>query len=581
MASQVHTSLLFKEALEAISDQNHDAAITTHQSNPNDADALQSKAIVLIKQEKHFKALETIKQLEIVAPKEAYCLSSLNRHEEAYLEIEKSVDDSFAVKNLKAQISHPDFPELFANYQAAIGASLLSNGSKDYKVIDFTPSTHEILFNLSCIAISEGDLDKAKKLLDEAACNTALCNRTLKEEMYSKDEIYQELVPIKLQQAYIRQLQGEVTESARIYSEIIENKVEDSSMVTVATNNLLSTKGFEEEVFETLHTLKKRIAEDPKSSHRLLKMQKAILAGNEMALFLRLKQFPHSFSKAKKMESLQPTGYRKMHSAVVNFHQNRPKLAIAELQKQVKEDGGNIPLNFALAQLFIQTNRYDLALDQLEALRNNLSSSEDRVLPGLIGTLAWLYEQTSQPAKSEVLLAEAAKVDSEYRTLYESVLKRKQAMATLSRNQPEEAAVQFQSLLSSDPGDLESLRGLIKALSLYDPALAEQYLEAYAKPSLDPASLEDGYLKRLKQFTSVAPAKKAKVKKCKRRNKPPKNFNPNVKPDPQRWLRMSERSYFKNRINKPVRGNQGASIVEAKEVLTLPQSPQPSAKPKA
>lgn len=619
MTSQVSAEALFKQTFEAISNRDHPLALTTLdkliQTNPDDIDALHSKAVLLISEEKYFKALEAIKLIEKAAPNlqstpflKAYCLLMVDRYAEAYMEVERSADTSFAVKHLKAQIafklemfptcfeiycellklvpeSHPDFHEVYANYLAAIGASLLSDGSRSYTPMDSTLSTHESLFNMACIAISKGDLDRAKQLLDDAA---ALCKRTLEGEMFSKDEIYQELVPIRLQQAYVKQLQGKVTESAQIYSEIIANKfhfkgsftqvrVDDSSLITIATNNLLSTKGLEEEAFETLHTLKMRVSEDAKSSHRLFKMQKGILAWNEMALYLRLQQFPHSFSKAKKMERLQPTGYRKLHSAVVNFHLNRPKLAIAELEKQVEGNPGSVPLNLALAQLFLQLNRYDLALAQLEALYRSLSSSEAKVLPGLVGALVWLYDHTSQPQKSESLLEEAASVESEYRILYQGVLHRKRAFATLANHQPGEAAAQFQHLLSSDPGELESLRGLILALSLYDPALAEQYLEPYAKPTLDPAALEDDYLKSLKRFTSAAPAKKAKVKKCKRRNKPPKHFNPNSKPDPQRWLRMSNRTYFKSRPNKPVRANQGA--VEVKEAS--PQPPQPSTKPKA
>lgn len=48
----------------------------------------------------------------------------------------------------------------------------------------------------------------------------------MEDELCSKEEIYQELAPIKLQQAYIKQLHGDLSGSARIYSELLENKYE-------------------------------------------------------------------------------------------------------------------------------------------------------------------------------------------------------------------------------------------------------------------------------------------------------------------------------------------------------------------
>ncbi|KAJ9058643.1 Signal recognition particle subunit SRP72 [Entomophthora muscae] len=616
MASQSEEiTSLFKEALDALSELKYSVALESLDKIielcPKDVDASRTKAMILIKEEKFLKGFEMLEKLEKISPKEsslpfakAYCLCSLNRLQEAHKEINKAKDaQSFAVKNLKGQIAfkmedfptciniyyglvqetpetHPEYQELLANCQAAIGASLLSDKPITYKTIDSSLLTHEILFNMACIAIAEDNLEKANKLLQDA---TSLCVRVLEEELCSKEEIYQELAPIKLQQAYIKQLQGDISGSGQIYSELLSNKLDNPSLTTIATNNMLSTQDLDEKVFETLHTLKQQIASDPKSSHRLLKKQNALLAGNEVALFLSLKKFPHSFSKAKKMESLHPSGYRKIHPALVHFHSKKPKLAVTELQKRIKEDAASIPLNFALAQLYIQDNRYDLAIDQLEALRNNLKGAENKVLPGLIGALAWLYEQTANLAKAESLLDSATKEDSPYREIYQSVFKRKQAYALLDNNQPEAEAAQFQALLSANSEDLESFRGLIKAFSLYDPATAEQYLESYSKPSLESASLEANYLKSLKQpaqFTSANLAKKAKAKKNNRRNRPPKKMNANGKPDVQRWLPMTERSYYKNKSNKLMRGNQGASVAEVKEEPVVPKAPASSTKAK-
>jgi hypothetical protein len=80
---------------------------------------------------------------------------------------------------------------------------------------------------------------------------------------------------------------------------------------------------------------------------------------------------------------------------------------------------------------------------------------------------------------------------------------------------------------------------------------------------------------------------KDKKKKRKKKTKLPKNYNPSVKPDPERWLPKWQRSYFNRKQRKGVvgKGSQGLSLPQASSMLgagSANPTPAPaSAKPAA
>merc|ERR1711974_143414 len=76
---------------------------------------------------------------------------------------------------------------------------------------------------------------------------------------------------------------------------------------------------------------------------------------------------------------------------------------------------------------------------------------------------------------------------------------------------------------------------------------------------------------------------KKKKKKKKKKKRLPKNYDPNSAPDPDRWLPRNQRSGYKKRKNKQMRGrHQGQDSGEPakpelrkKHQLLLPNSNQP------
>lgn len=93
-------------------------------------------------------------------------------------------------------------------------------------------------------------------------------------------------------------------------------------------------------------------------------------------------------------------------------------------------------------------------------------------------------------------------------------------------------------------------------------------------------SLGSKYVK--KTVVEEKKKKKKKKKKRKRNKAPPKNYDPNVDPDPERWLPKWQRSAFKKRRDKRKDASGGVGKGSQGVVSDdVPEAPKPSPKPGA
>jgi len=183
-----------------------------------------------------------------------------------------------------------------------------------------------------------------------------------------------------------------------------------------------------------------------------------------------------------------------------------------------------------------------------------------------------------------------------------------------------EAAAVYERLVKLDKTDQESLASLIIAYSYFNPELAEQYEKSLPliSTSIDAESLENlpasRFLSRQKQEDEKKDQQQdqkaekkvkkvdgeAKKKKKKKKKRLPKNYDPSVPVDAERWLPKHERSYFKRGRGKKKeigKGSQGAVeksgsasnlVPESKEspkasdapAENKPKQPPPAKKPK-
>ncbi len=252
-----------------------------------------------------------------------------------------------------------------------------------------------------------------------------------------------------------------------------------------------------------------------------------------------------------------------------------------------KAHPGSHSLSLLLAQLYAEEKRYAEATVVLES---SLSASKDsmRHSPNTVFMIRTMHEKAGHPETSVKVLLDAcafwASTDpdaAEY-----TIFLKERAKQNLNGRRFEEAASDLELIVKRDPTDKVSLASLIRAYLEYAPELAEKYA-SYLPPLPLSQSVD---VSRLESFTDFVKPKATAVyvnfcfmfctrpKQCyrtpvtvsvtkKRKRKPilPKNYDPNVKPDPgvlsiyiflncvntraitERWLAKRDRTAFRKK----------------------------------
>lgn len=262
--------------------------------------------------------------------------------------------------------------------------------------------------------------------------------------------------------------------------------------------------------------------------------------------------------------------------AAVSAHQNKNSKALADLESFAKKQPQSLAIHFAIIQLQLIESKHSAALATLEGYLQGVKSQPELYYqPALIALLVWLYEQTGQSERAMQTLDDASSqwksgTSSTSSKPPSSILKQTAAFKLKARRF-QEAAADYEQLVKADPMDSQAIAGLITAYSEVNPALAEKYgnsLPVFESGSLDLATLErvvPGVKRRyMKKDGKEGPAVKKSKKNKKRKPLMPKQYDPNVTPDPERWLPKRERSTYKVKgKNKKalLKGSQGASVV--------------------
>lgn len=250
----------------------------------------------------------------------------------------------------------------------------------------------------------------------------------------------------------------------------------------------------------------------------------------------------------------------------------------------------DVGLLLTVIHLYLLTNNHGAATSLLESFLSRLAQStrpsdqDVRFAPGLVGTLVALYARQAQSSHIRTELAKAARywrhkskesADAEV-TAPVSLLKA--AGATLLESSGgadlQEAADIFTALRAHDPADRGTAAGLVAAYAAtsrtqeISPDLLEQLTPvARLTADVDAAALEeagvarsapvvasaDGARKRAAERERERPAKSRKVRK----GRMPKEFVEGRPMDPERWLPMRDRSYWKPKGRKGKKRAEG------------------------
>jgi signal recognition particle subunit SRP72 len=530
----------------------------------------------------------------------AYCEYRLNKPEVALKTIESANINPLPpnLKELKAQILYrlEQFDESFNLYRdiiknstddyeeerttnlSAVAANLAIEGS-DKKLPEFKENTYELVYNSAVALSGTGKFSEAEKKLK---ISEKMCREFLEEdEGMTEEDIENELAIIRVQLAFCLQMQGRNKEASAIYAETLKNKPNDPALVAVASNNSVVINK-DQNVFDSKKKIRAALVDAVE--HKLNSRQKKSIALNNCILAL----FTHQADLqqlANKLAAKYPD--LEFKAGLIQAGQfvkdKKFKEASEALEKLVaKHPKSSLEIKFALVQLHLMSGNKTKAIEILQSLDTKLKFS-----PGVVSALVSLHlGNNDKPGASEVLKAAVDWYKKNKTNVGDlSDMWRQAADFHMRGGESETAAKSLEELFRSNPNDMKILAQLVIAYAQFDPKKAQDAskklppLEALTtQAEIDELEATNWMMitKAVKKKTTKSDQSpgtpgsegaQKKIKKRKRKNKLPRYFDPNAKPDPERWLPKQERTGYrkkKDRRQKEVmKGSQGVSSGQA------------------
>ncbi|XP_037729383.1 signal recognition particle subunit SRP72 [Drosophila subpulchrella] len=560
---------------------------------PDDPTALHCKVVCLVQLSKFEEAYKFIEKnrLSSLVFEKAYCEYRLNKQQQAL----KTIDDAGLqplppnLKELRTQVLYrleryddclDSYRDIIKNtsdeYEderrtnlSAVAANLAVDQAKE--VPEVPEDTYEQYFNSACIQANRQKYAEAERKL---RTSEKLCREFLEEEGASEEEIIEEVDVIRVQLAYVLQLQGKIKEAGTIYADCLRHKPKDAALVAVASNNSVVINK-DQNVFDSKKKIRAALADacEPKLTSR----QKQVIAVNNCLLALYTNAADQVQQLSQKLAQTYPQV--EFEALLIRCSQlakdRKHKEAIDQLQKFAAVHKSHAFISkFAVIQLqLLQGSRKD-------AIETLLSLGEAKYKPGIVSALVSLYLGTDNKTAASALLKSA--VDWYKKNNVSSGdlsdMWRQAAEFHLRGGASETAASSLEELLKLNPNDTKVLAQLVIAYAQFQPKRALELSRKLPKLETLTTASEIDALEAANWVMSAKAAKKSanakiepspstplekkKNQNRKRKGKLPKNYNAEVGPDPERWLPKYERTGFRKkrggaRGKDVIKGSQG------------------------
>jgi len=582
MASSPTVTKHFTDIEKGIKDDNHEHIlnlanqILSEISGDNEAQGV--KCVALMRLGKYDEALALCPN-EMKFEK-AYCLYRKNKSHEA-LQVLKAVNsDETRYRILEAQVNYrlENFAESATIFESLLQSSDLDERMKLEILTNFVAAkasakekmnledkrfkkTHELAFNVACVCIGQGDFASAESFL---ALSERLCRDSLEEEGASEEELVNELAPIQVQLAFVKQQLGKSEEAYEMYNTVIKSRPTDEAVKAVASNNVVSIKQ-DHQLFDSIKKLK--TASGDAALQKLQSSQRKIIAFNNALLHFYTHKYQQCQEEVQSLQKEYPGNeFPYIIQAAITFSEKKTSKALEELEDARKKVSGEvILLPLTLAQLYLIEEN----LEKAASVLSTISNIEKYSLA--VALLVLCYEKLGKLDQAFSLLDKISESEN-------SVILEFSSSFLLKHKKGKEAAAILEKVVKRDPNNVKATSGLIKAYSYFDPKMAEQFGATLPSlPNVDVDSLE-GMISKLsyKNFKALTkedaskdsgakqtPKEKEK-KKRKKKKLLPKDLNAPV--DPERWLPMKQRSYFKKSRKAKQKelskgSSQGAALV--------------------
>ncbi|XP_061230498.1 signal recognition particle subunit SRP72 isoform X1 [Neopsephotus bourkii] len=590
------------------------------QISRDDVTALQCKVVCLIQNGNFKEALSVInthtKVLtnDVIAFEKAYCEYRLNRIENALKTIQSASQQTDKLKELYGQVLYrlERYDDCLAAYR-----DLIRNSQDEYEEerktnlsavvaaqstwekvmpedLGLREATYELCYNSACALIGQGKLNEAMKKLQRAE---ELCRQSLSEDSdVTEEDIEAELAIIHGQMAYIMQLQGRTEDALQLYNQIIKLKPTDVGLLAVIANNII-TINKDQNVFDSKKKVKLTNAEGVE--HKLSKKQLQAIEFNKALLAMYTNQADQCRKLSASLQSQSPEHLLPvLIQAAQLCREKQHAKAVGLLQDFADQHPANAAeIKLTMAQLKIaqgSVTKACMILRSIEELQHK---------PGMVSALVTMYSHEEDIDSAIEVFTQAIQWYQQFqpKSPVHLSLIREAANFKLKHGRKKEAISDLEELWKQNPKDVHTLAQLISAYSLVDPEKAKvlsKHLPSSDTLSLkvDVDALENSHgatyiRKKAGKLTGDNQQKEqgqgdVKKKKKKKKGKLPKNYDPKVTPDPERWLPMRERSYYRGRkkgkkkdqVGKGTQGSttSGSSELDASRTASSPPtSPRP------
>ena len=531
-------------------------------------------------------------------------MSWLPRYQESWKLLSKHVDqDDSKVKELRAQLCYrmEKYDKSFELFQVVMSqisddyteeritnvmaAAAMGQQNRTVAHFDIHDTTFEQCFNSACYYLAVNDGIKAERMLVMAE---EKCRTSLQEDDYTEEEIEEEISVIRLQLGCAFLLQGKTEQAMQHFTAVLKQKPDDVIQTIVASNNIVVLNK-DKDVFDSKKRIKV-LSNEPKLA-KMTSLQRLSVLYNRCLFALHMNQLEQCKQLLKEMEMDNPNNEMCLMANLALLNRERKSTNADKMQALVDEYlAKNFSMKICLlgAQLPLNTSG-DLRkvceiLQQIPAVSQYL---------GIVATLVSFLTQLGVPQEAIQVLDNAVRYwekQPKSSITDSSLLRIMQANAQykLVHGEHQLAAMVLEKLHQRNPLDIQVLAQLIDAYSKFNPSRAEQFSRLLPtfqhSASIDIDALEQApqYIRKPKEKQSAALVKgkvqdkemmpKLKPKR-KRKIRYPKNYDPKVAPDPERWLPLRERSYYKKGKKRgfvPVgRGAQGSSIASSKLMSQL------------
>ncbi|KAM6266625.1 signal recognition particle subunit SRP72 [Spheniscus humboldti] len=590
------------------------------QISKDDVTALQCKVVCLIQNGNFKEALGVINthtkvlSSDVIAFEKAYCEYRLNRIENALKTIQSASQQTDKLKELYGQVLYrlERYDDCLAAYR-----DLIRNSQDEYEEerktnlsavvaaqstwekvmpedLGLREATYELCYNSACALIGQGKLNEAMKKLRKAE---ELCRQSLSEDSdVTEEDIEAELAIIHGQMAYIMQLQGRTEDALQLYNQIIKLKPTDVGLLAVIANNII-TINKDQNVFDSKKKVKLTNAEGVE--HKLSKKQLQAIEFNKALLAMYTNQADQCRKLSASLQSQSPEHLLPvLIQAAQLCREKQHAKAVGLLQDFADQHPASAAeIKLTMAQLKIaqgSVTKACMILRSIEELQHK---------PGMVSALVTMYSHEEDIDSAIEVFTQAIQWYQQFqpKSPVHLSLIREAANFKLKHGRKKEAISDLEELWKQNPKDVHTLAQLISAYSLVDPEKAKvlsKHLPSSDTMSLkvDVDALENSHgatyvRKKAGKLTGDNQQKEqgqgdVKKKKKKKKGKLPKNYDPKVTPDPERWLPMRERSYYRGRkkgkkkdqVGKGTQGSTtaGSSELDASRTASSPPtSPRP------